>query len=167
MKKIFFFLVSVLAATSISAQNMDTPNYELAARFSQPNVRRMLFSTKVNPMWFQNSDKFLYEWKTSEGSNLYLVDPVKGTRKAVFDMARLAMQLTAIVKDPMDAQHIPMKNIQLEDDRYVTFSITSTQKRKFDNDTTELAKRKKGSKQVFYFRYDLEEEKLLTVSGKA
>lgn len=169
MKKLFSVLFSVFAVTSILAQGTGktagrdadryarTPNYGQAARFSQENIQRMVFSTKVQPIWFQNSDRFLYSWKTSQGNNLYLVDPDKGTRKAVFDMPRLAMRLTEIVKDPMDAQHVPMENLKLEEDRYLTFTVASTQKRKFaEGDTTALAREKRGSLQTFHFRYDLQ-----------
>ncbi len=157
MKRILTLLAFLLAAgTALPAQN-----YSLASRFSRANVRKMVFSTKVSPIWFQNSDKFIYSWSTSKGTEYYLVDPEKKTKTAIFDMDRLAMQLTSLTKDPVDAQHIELQHLQLEEDRYLTFMVNGSQKRIFEkNDSSEIAKKKRESKQNFHFRYDLRTGKL-------
>ena len=85
------------AEKSVSdSRKVTTPNYELAARFSAKNVNRMVFTTEVRPLWMRHSESFIYEWKTSAGTNYYLADPVKGSVRPVFDMDRLAMELTSI-----------------------------------------------------------------------
>ena len=163
MKRTIIFLAALLiGAASMPAE---AQNYELASRFSRAKVGRMVHSTRVNPIWFQNSDQFIYEWETAAGLQVWWVDPVKKTKKPVFDMAKLAMELTSITKDPVDAQHLELQELRLEEDRYLTFHVNGTKKRKFaENDSSAVAKKKKGSKQNFYFKYDLQTRKLEDVT---
>ena len=132
------------------AQNQETPNYALAERFSSARVSKMVFSTKATPRWFRNSDKFIFNWKTSEGEQYYIADPVAGTRKPAFDMQKLAMRITEIIKDPFDAQHLPLQRVKIDpdDDNYLTFDVRSTKERK---DTTN--KSKSPERIVYHFRY--------------
>lgn len=103
-----------------------SPNYDLAARFSPKKVGKMVFSTSVRPNWFKNSDKFWYSYKTPQGTQYYIVDPSTGSKREIFNMAQLAAQLTEIVKDPFDAQNIPIQKLALKDDKKFTFEIRST-----------------------------------------
>lgn len=125
VKKLIFASAMALfmGATAFAQQE---PNYELAAQFSQKKISEMVFSTKITPNWFRDSDKFWYEWKTSDGTQYYIVDPVAGTKKAVFDMDKLAMEITSIVRDPFDAQHLPITGLELKDDKVFRFDIKST-----------------------------------------
>lgn len=126
-----------------------TPNYELASRFSAKRVNKMLFSTAIRPNWFRDSDKFWYAWKTSKGRNYYIVDPVSGKKREVFDMEKLAMQLTDTIRDPFDAAHLPLHNLKLKEDRFFTFDIRST------IDTKDKKDSSKTVKKVFYFQYEI------------
>jgi len=151
MKKIVFLvaMVSMALSLNVAAQPalpsnyVTKANYDLAARFSAKKVGQMVYSTQITPNWFEKSDKFWYEWKTSEGTRYYVVDPATGVKTEVFDMDKLAMQLTEIVRDPYDAKHIPMKNLKLKDDKYFTFSIESTVERP-DTSKKAPAKMSKG-----------------------
>ena len=105
MKKLLT-LAALLLALSASAQpalRMDNKvrkaNYDLAERFSQKKTGQMVYSTRIRPNWFAGSDKFWYSWKTAEGTKYYIVDPVAG-KTEVFDLPRLAMQITEITRDP-------------------------------------------------------------------
>ena len=131
MKRNFILIASVLMCASAAASwAQQTPvteaNYDMAERFSPNKVNRMVFSQTVNPSWFPNSDKFWYKWETPEGAGYWIVDPAAKSKKAVFDLDRLAMELTEIIHDPFDAQHIPFMDLKLKDDNTFTFSIKST-----------------------------------------
>ncbi len=126
-------------------------NYALAERFTTKKVGQMVFSTQIRPNWFRDSDKFWYSWKTPQGTEYYIVDPVKGTKTKAFDMAKLAMQVTETVRYPFDAQHLPIQGLELRDDREFRFSIVSGLHN--DLDTT-------------YFRYDIASQKLDTVAKR-
>ena len=153
------FLTFMLLALGWSAGAQQAPNYEAAARFSTKKISQMVHSTTITPAWFQNSDKFWYSWKSPEGTHYYIVDPTTGTKTEVFDMEKLAMEITSIVHDPFDAQHIPMQSLELKDDKAFRFDIRST---KDVPDTTAAAKKgpKKMTKKVYHFEYDIASGKL-------
>lgn len=104
-----------------------TSNYELAAMFSKEMVEKLIGSTKVLPFWFENSNKFWYSYKTPQGRRYYLVDPEKGTKKLLFDNAKMAARLTEIVKNPYDAANLPLERFLLEGDSVFTFTVTTPQ----------------------------------------
>lgn len=158
MKKLL--AISVLAlGMSAGAFAQQAPNYELASQFSQKKISQMVYSTKITPNWFRDSDKFWYVWKTSAGTQYYIVDPAAGSKKAVFDMDKLAMELTTIVRDPFDAQHIPMTGMELKDDKVFRFDIKSTLEVP-DTTATKSGGPKKMTKKTFHFEYDIASGKL-------
>lgn len=143
-------------AQSRQERMVRTPNYELAERFSAKRIGQMVFSTSVRPVWFRNGDKFLYAWKTSDGTQYYIADPKAGKTEPVFDMDKLAMQITEIMRDPFDAKHLPISNISIdpENDGILKFDIKSTKEK---TDTTEKAT---GEKLTYHFRYEIAGKKL-------
>ena len=150
-----------LLASGIKAQTREdkmvkTPNYALAERFSAKRVGQMVFSTTVKPEWFRNGNRFLYTWKTSEGTNYYIAEPASGTVKPVFDMEKLAMQITEIVKDPFEARHLPIRNLRIdpENDNVLKFDIQSSQEKK------DTSKNAKTEKLTYHFKYDITSKKL-------
>lgn len=143
-------------AQSRQERMVRTPNYELAERFSAKRIGQMVFSTSVRPVWFRNGDKFLYAWKTSDGTQYYIADPKAGKAEPVFDMDKLAMQITEIMRDPFDAKHLPISNISIdpENDGVLKFDIKSTKEK---TDTTGKAT---GEKLTYHFRYEIAGKKL-------
>ena len=114
-----------------------------------------MYSTRITPNWFADSDRFWYSWKTAQGTKYYLVDPATGKKSEIFDMDKLAMQITEITRDPYDAQHLPLQ-LQLKEDKYFQFDITSKTEKK---DTS--AKKKGKTEYVKYrFYYDIATKKL-------
>ena len=143
-------------AQSRQERMVRTPNYEQAERFSAKRIGQMVFSTSVRPVWFRNGDKFLYAWKTSDGTQYYIADPKAGKTEPVFDMDKLAMQITEIMRDPFDAKHLPISNISIdpENDGILKFDIKSTKEK---TDTTGKAT---GEKLTYHFRYEIAGKKL-------
>lgn len=160
-KKLVCAAALTLLAVSGMAQSRQermvrTPNYELAERFSAKRIGQMVFSTSVRPVWFRNGDKFLYAWKTSDGTQYYIADPKAGKTEPVFDMDKIAMQITEIMRDPFDAKHLPISNISIdpENDGILKFDIKSTKEK---TDTTGKAT---GEKLTYHFRYEIAGKKL-------
>ena len=160
-KKLVCAAALTLLAVSGMAQSRQermvrTPNYELAERFSAKRIGQMVFSTSVRPVWFRNGDKILYAWKTSDGTQYYIADPKAGKTEPVFDMDKLAMQITEIMRDPFDAKHLPISNISIdpENDGILKFDIKSTKEK---TDTTGKAT---GEKLTYHFRYEIAGKKL-------
>lgn len=182
MKKTLFAAVAAVALLSIApAFAQQTPvteaNYDMAERYSGKKINRMVRSLIVNPNWFEKSDRFWYEWRTSDGTEYYIVDPVAKTKKPIFNLEELAMQLTEITHDPFDAQHIPIQKLKLKDDKTFTFDIQSKMevekkvkaKKSEDADTAKKAEPKKRpemEKKLFHFEYDLASGRLTDVSDR-
>jgi len=106
-KNLLIFLILVLGA-GLFAQNIpiDKANYKLADRFSPDRLKKMVFSTRVDPHWLKNSERFWYAYETSEGKTYYIVDPVKRTIKILFDNVKMAADMSRLSGDPFDALHV-------------------------------------------------------------
>lgn len=127
--KTLFYAVAFLSLSWASftyAQDV-LPEYTQARRFAPSNAEQLLFSYTLTPNYFNNSDKFWYEYKTSEGTNWYLVDPDSRNKRLLFDRDELAAQISEIVREPFTGQQLPIEDLRLkEDDRTFTFSIKGT-----------------------------------------
>lgn len=109
-------------------------NYELAARFAPYKIRELVHSTRVQPRWIEDTDRFWYEWETSEGKHFYLVDPARGTKTEIFDNDRIAAELTRITRDPWDGKHLPIRAIRFVSDDVLQFDVTSSQDEEIEED---------------------------------
>ncbi len=149
----------------MSATAQQTPvtkaNYQLAARFSQKKLDKMVFSTLVDPHWLKKSDRFWYMYETSEGKKWYMVDPAKAEKKLLFDNTKLAAEISRIVKDPFEAQHLGLDSMRfIKDENSIQFEVKSSIDVEKKDTTT---KKEKGvtppppikEKKVFYFEYNL------------
>lgn len=138
-------------------------NYQLASRFSPAKIKKLVYSTAVDPHWLKLSNRFWYEYETPAGKEWYLVDPSAKTKKKIFDNAKLAAEITNIVRDPFDAQHLPLENLKFSaDEKAITFELKST--------IDELKKDRKDKKaadslqkKIFFFNYVLATAKLTEV----
>ena len=100
-------------------------NYDLASRWTSAKVGKYVFSTSVTPHWLEFSDRFWYEYETPAGKRWMIVDPIKKTKTPLFDNAKMAAQLTRILRTPYDAQHLPITTIRFFDnDTKIRFSVT-------------------------------------------
>ena len=153
------FIAALLAAglantTGVKAQET-LPEYTLSQRFTQEKLNNMLFSTSVDPHWFQQGNSFWYSYKTSEGNKWYVVNPTARTKTPLFDQVALAAELTEIVKDPFTDQQLPLKDLEATaDGRTFTFHVESSKK-----DTA-----KKAIKH--FFTYDFQTRKLTHLADK-
>merc|ERR1712137_1343311 len=112
------------------AENLTpTPNYRAAAKYSPKNLGKLVHSTSVRPHWLKNGNRFWYQYKTTEGSNYYIVDADKKTKKELFDNEKMAQWLTEITKDPYDAKHLPRFDFEfVKNETAIRFYVTSTEK---------------------------------------
>ncbi|MBC7566166.1 MAG: S9 family peptidase [Pedobacter sp.] len=175
MKRLYilFFLISFVCFNAVSQVKTYTmsevvplspkANYQLASRFSPNKVKKMVYSTAVDPHWLKTSNRFWYEYETPNGREWYMVDPVAKNKQKIFDNAKLAAEITTIIRDPFDAQHLPLMNLKFSaDERSLTFEILST--------IDELKKDRKDKKaadslqkKIFNFNYVIATQKLTEV----
>jgi len=119
------FLLLPAAADPPAAKPADQPDYALAARFLPAEMGKLVFDTSVAPHWFATSDKFWFSFATPSGTKYYLVDPALRSRRALWDNAKLAAELSVLTGFPYDAQHLPVKNMTLVDhDAALRFEVT-------------------------------------------
>ncbi len=162
MKKMFIaaLLAGGLLGTSATLKAQERlPEYLQAEKFTQDKLRTMLFSTHVDPHWFQQGNCFWYEYKTSQGTFWYVVNPSARAKNLLFDREEMAARLTEIVQDPFEARQLPIRKLKAkEDGRTFTFQVTSTRDAKpKEGDKKD---KEKGKKEVFYFSYDYPTRKL-------
>jgi dipeptidyl-peptidase-4 len=166
MKKFYLFLLCSTALTQVKAQAPAADvapakgNYQLASKFSADKIKRMVFSTSVDAHWLKLSNKFWYSYETSEIKNWYIVDPALHSKKKMFDNEKLAAEITLIVKDPFDAQHLPIENLKFtKDEKSIQFELKSTidvvKKDRKDKKAADSLEKK-----TFYFTYNLQTNKL-------
>ncbi len=113
------------AALALSASSaLPQPNYQLAAQWRADKVGKYVFSRSVTPHWLEFSDRFWYSYETPDGENWWVVDPVKKTKTPLWDNAKMAADLTRILRTPYDAQHLPINQIEFIDkDTKIRFSV--------------------------------------------
>lgn len=159
--KKFLFLAALVAGMghTVSAGAQERlPEYLQAEKFTGEKLKTMLFSTAVDPHWFQQGNRFWYMYKTSEGVFWYVVEPAAARKEQLFDRDELASQLSEIVQDPFDAQHLPLLNLKAKEDGHTfTFEIRSTRDAKPEKKGEKV---KPGEKEMFYFSYDFNTRKL-------
>lgn len=66
---LFTFCLLLLTSTAQEQKEREPvkPNYRLAAGFSPQKLQKLIFSTTIRPHWIKHSDRFWYEYTTSEG----------------------------------------------------------------------------------------------------
>ncbi|MFW6136546.1 MAG: DPP IV N-terminal domain-containing protein [Candidatus Aminicenantaceae bacterium] len=177
MKKKTLLILILIGICSLFSYAEDlTPvekaNYKLAARFSPPRMKKMIFDTGVDAHWLKHSQRFWYSMEGTEGKFFAIVDPVKKTKEPLFDNAKMAAMLTELTKDPYEAKHLPIEKIKfVKEDTAIRFEVESSQEEKTEEEEDEIEqeekekkeerqKEKKPKKKVFYFEYTLADGKL-------
>ena len=167
------FLQTLLLLIPFFAMSQQKANYTLAARFSPKKLEKMIFSLAVDPHWLKQSNKFWYTYETSEGKQWNIVDPVKNEKKSMFNRDKLAAELTRIIKDPFDGQHLPVDSIKfIKDENWIRFEVKSSieinkeveVKKNKEEDIKKDTKPEKVKK-IFYFEYNLLTEELNELVG--
>ncbi len=176
MKIFVSILLGLFLSSGLSAQHTHKveANYQLADRFSPANLKRMVFSTRVDPHWLKNSNRFWYSYETSEGKTYYIVDPSKATKTALFDNTRMAADMSRLTGDPYDAKHLDIEKLEfINNESVLRFQVKSKLVKEEDKDDKDdkdeeeergeqqeddkkkEEKKKKMVDKIYYFEYSL------------
>lgn len=162
MLTVVFLTLTAGVSLSEEEECVTQANRELASRFTSSRMEKLLFSTEVEPHWLEGSQKFWYEWESSEGKAFWLVDPARRSKVEIFDNEDMAAQLTLLTKDPYDAKHLPVEKFRwVKDNTAIQFDVVSSQdeeKKETEGDQQEEEserKKPKPKKKVHHFEYDL------------
>lgn len=147
------------------AQDAPKANYQLASRFSPNKLKKIIYSTTVDPHWLKLSNRFWYVYETTNGKEWYVVDPATRNKKTLFNSADLAASITNIVRDPFDAQHLPIENLKFsKDEKSISFEVKSSIE-ELKKDRKDKKAADSMQKKVFYFNYELNNAKLTEVQN--
>ena len=159
-----FISLSVFAQQNIEKTNK--ANYQLAARFSPNNLKKMIFSTTVNPNWLP-SGKFWYSYSSPNTTMWYLVNADKEQKIKLFDNADLAAKLSLLTQDPHESKHLKLEGLKFtSDENHIRFEVKSnkevlkTEKERKDSKSKTDSLKKK----TFYLDYDLRTTQLIELS---
>lgn len=165
MCKVLLFVLFNVCCIASNSQITTKANYQLASRFSPKKLDKMVFSTSADPHWLKKSDRFWYVFETPQGKNWYIADPSKGTKRVMFDNAKLAAEITKIVKDPFDAQHLLIDSMRfVKDENWIQFEVKSSQDVVKKDTTVKKGTPPVTEKKVFYFEYNLDTQQLVELS---
>jgi len=150
-------------------------NFALAARWAPYNVGSMTYDMTVSPQYIRGSNKFWYEWESSDGSTWYIVDPTQRTKMEVWDNDVLAAELTRITRDPWDGQHLPIRGLEFMDDNTIRFEVQGSQEVEVEEEETDTIgdTQEEGGRQsrprmepeMFYFEFDIGTQTLRQLDG--
>ncbi|MDR2270696.1 MAG: DPP IV N-terminal domain-containing protein [Sphingobacterium sp.] len=166
----FIFAASLLPYFGSGQQIQDSPvkpNYQLAAKFSPEKLKKMIFSTTIKPNWINFSDRFWYDYASPQGKNWYVVNPSLKKKESLFDNENIAAQITKIVKNPVDVQHLDLQGLRFtKDEKKIRFQIQSTKDTVKSRDEIEKLKNKSDTtkKKLFYLEYDLASRTVTEIS---
>jgi dipeptidyl-peptidase 4 len=176
--------VPAAAATQAMVGGPGSANYRLAARWAPYRIDKLVHSTSVSPRWIEGGERFWYEWETGDGKFYYIVDPVRGTKRQIFDNDRIAAELTRITRDPYDRQNLPIRRIRFVSPSILHFEVESSrdeepkpveekedekedeeQEKELDLDEEQQQDRRptatpRPKKKVHYFEYDVDRQVL-------
>ena len=168
MKNLLVACTLLLFTTQLTAQPVTATkaNYNLAARYSPKKQDKLLFSTSVDPHWLKNDHRFWYTYETTQGKLWWIVDPVKAEKKLLFDNAKLAAELTKIIKDPFDAQHLPIDSLNfIKDEHTVRFELKSTEEVEKKDTTVKKGTPPVKERKIYYFEYQIDNNQLTELTG--
>ncbi len=100
-------------ATQADEGRANKGNWTLANRFSTAALRAITYTQAVQPRFLGKTDSMYYNWKDRNGNRfmLFVPSPTGGTKRLLFDPAKLAEQLTLLSKKPYDATNLPFQSI--------------------------------------------------------
>ena len=176
---ILFTLLLFAFTLNLYPQNSPSPNYAAAARYAPDQLKKMIFSTSVDPHWLSESKRFWYSYETSQGKQWYIVDPVSAQKTQLFDPIKIAADMSRLTGDPFDAKHLNIAKLKfIKQEGYLQWEVKSKlveveeeeDKKKEEDDMekeedSQDKKRKKKKKvaKIWHFEYDIKSQSLRLV----
>jgi dipeptidyl aminopeptidase/acylaminoacyl peptidase len=116
----------LLLAPALAAQQprqLTADDYARAERMLGANTFSLVTGMGVRPTWLPDG-RFWYRTTLPNGSAVFVVDPVRHTREAVFDEGRLTTALTAATGGRIDPNRLPPQSFELSKDvRSATITV--------------------------------------------
>lgn len=126
-------IVAPVARSPLAAQEaavtrtVARANWELAGKFSPEALRRITYSTAVQPHWLGKTDSLWYNWRDRNGATFFLVVPPLKVKRPLFDHVKLAAELATAHHKPYDPNKLPFTTVNFtKDHKAIRFTVDST-----------------------------------------
>ncbi|WAC41936.1 S9 family peptidase [Pedobacter sp. SL55] len=116
MKKPILTIATILTVFTLKAQNkpLTEQDYARAEQFLGYNIEPLVTEGASRPVWV--GEQFWYLSKTNNGSQFLWVDPVKKTKKPLFDHQQLAVALSKATGKTYQASKLPFQSLAYDTD---------------------------------------------------
>ncbi len=117
MKRIFFIssLIVLTVFSSVKLQCQVTVEDYMRADSLKSIIAGKVYNGPVTPTWIGKTNIFFYENKGPHGTEYYLVNSYKATRKEAIDQARFAVSFGKVTGKKVVPGKLPIKNILFSD----------------------------------------------------
>lgn len=111
MRKVSILILCCITATISIAQSQKA-NYSLLQDFKKntQNINTLYPSIE----YINDTDKFWYKFKTSEGKNYYIVDPAKKSKKLLFDTKELIGKISTFTREAANAGKFSLSDLKFD-----------------------------------------------------
>ncbi|MGH2448468.1 MAG: S9 family peptidase, partial [Chloroflexota bacterium] len=92
-----------------------TARYARAESLLTHNLKKLIHTPRVVPVWVRDTDVFTYRRSTAAGSEFVLVDPEAKTKRPAFDHERMAKALSEFLQEPVKATALPFFAVEFVD----------------------------------------------------
>ena len=102
MKNILLPLFIILSAiVNIQAQFISKANYALAEKFRNIGLGSLFAqnSMTIYPRFINGTDKFWFDFRSSQGTSHYFVDPEEGVQKGKIPLCRIGYLISVSNRD--------------------------------------------------------------------
>lgn len=121
-KKIFLIAGAIFLYSSLQIQAQGTrADYDRADSIRKQYSDKTYYE-KVNINWIDSSNQMWYSVNTPKGTEYFLVNAEKGSRKPAFDQEKLAASLSDILNNEIKPYKLPLRNLEfIEDGKIISF----------------------------------------------
>ena len=96
-----------------------TPRYATAESLLAANLKKLIDSPRVTPVWIGDTDTFWYRNSTAKGNEFIFVDATTGEKRPAFDHERMADAVRALIPEevpiPVEPYALPFPAIEFHD----------------------------------------------------
>lgn len=98
--------------------------YARAERFMSHRASDKMFRNRVDVRWLAGGYRFWYSVETPEGTERFLVDPVRNSKQLLVDRLLLAQGITAALDTVVEARRLTLGEFELsKDEKSVSFNV--------------------------------------------
>lgn len=106
----------IVAISVIAPPAAGQVSYARAERYLAWHANKLVTGDSVDANWFEDGNRFWYRNKGAQGAEWWVVDPVRNTKAALWDNARLAAAMSRARDTSYDPVTLPIRAFRFGDD---------------------------------------------------